>query len=624
MNVQLLELVIWPLNSEKEKRVIKFSPGKLNIIHGASQTGKSAIVPIIDYCLCSSRNNIPVGVIREKSSWFGIKLQIDNNVMIFARENKDGGSGKLYFNYDKDAEFPHIPFVNETDTNGLKAKVNNILGIPFFEIDEEIYRPSFRDLVAFNFQPQNIIANPNCLLYKSDISKYRLRLRNIFNFAIGVETAETLGKKQLKILYEQELEILRKEKKEKQEFIFNETMKQQDLILKAIGYGLLKKDEVILNDQQSILYNLEKLTNMSFSELSLTSLGNEMIVTKFIELDNKLQPLYTELRELQKKYNSIKEFVELEQKYLNNMKVKRQRLNLALFIREFCLTNVQDCSIIEDLDLICNKIEVLETEIRKNTPSKNSRYERELIKTDQKILEINEKINSLIKQYNNLKDINNKKSLLENFLIDIGRAKNIINLLKVDYSELDKKIIEKENEIKKNETNIDAKPVIKKILTKIEKYVPNAAEFKKIADFDTTDLTLKLWTDNDGIAYLSETGSGSNWVAYHLAAVLGFQEYFIQQNSFVFNFLVLDQPSQVYFPSAKLDKSTGMYLLEEGEDVLHVRNMYKIMNEAIEHNNSKLQIIVMDHAGKNIWENCSNKNEVAYWTKQNALIPSDW
>lgn len=401
-------------------------------------------------------------------------------------------------------------------------------------------------------------------------------------------------------------------------------MKQQDLILKAIGYGLLKKDEVILNDQQSILYNLEKLTNMSFSELSLTSLGNEMIVTKFIELDNKLQPLYTELRELQKKYNSIKEFVELEQKYLNNMKVKRQRLNLALFIREFCLTNVQDCSIIEDLDLICNKIEVLETEIRKNTPSKNSRYERELIKTDQKILEINEKINSLIKQYNNLKDINNKKSLLENFLIDIGRAKNIINLLKVDYSELDKKIIEKENEIKKNETNIDAKPVIKKILTKIEKYVPNAAEFKKIADFDTTDLTLKLWTDSDGIAYLSETGSGSNWVAYHLATVLGFQEYFIQQNSFVFNFLVLDQPSQVYFPSAKLDKSTGMYLLEEGEDVLHVRNMYKIMNEAIEHNNSKLQIIVMDHAGKNIWENCSNKNEVAYWTKQNALIPSDW
>lgn len=206
-----------------------------------------------------------------------------------------------------------------------------------------------------------------------------------------------------------------------------------------------------MNDQQSILHNLEKLTNMSFSELSLTSLGNEMIVTKFIELDNKLQPLYTELRELQKKYNSIKEFVELGQKYLNNMKVKRQRLNLALFIREFCLTNVQDCSIIEDLDLICNKIEVLETEIRKNTPSKNSRYERELIKTDQKILEINEKINSLIKQYNNLRDINNKKSLLENFLIDIGRAKNIINLLKVDYSELDKKIIEKENEIKKNE-----------------------------------------------------------------------------------------------------------------------------------------------------------------------------
>ncbi len=623
MNVQLLELAIWPRNLDKEKRIIKFSPGKLNIIHGASQTGKSAIVPIIDYCLCSSRNNIPVGIIRDKSSWFGIKLQVDENKMIFVRENKIGGSGKLYFDYNKNCEFPEKPYTNEIDIDRLKVKVNDILGIPFLDLDKD-KRPSFRDLVAFNFQPQNIIANPNCLLYKSDISRYRLRLRNIFNFAIGVETSDTLEKRQLNILFEQELEKLKLEKQKKQEFIYNETMKQQDLILKAVNYGLLKKDDIILNDEQSILSSLEKLANMSFSELSLSALGNEMIVNKFIELDNKLNPLYIKLKELQKKYNSIKEFLELEQKSVENMQIKKQRLNLAAFIREFYVENVKDCSVLTDLDLICSKMEALENEIRRNTPSKNSLYKKELIKTERKILEINEEINALIMQYNSIKNIHNKKSLLENFLIDIGRAKNIVDLLTVDYSELDRRIAEKENDIKLNEININPKPAIKTIIKKMEQYVPKAAEFKKIADFDITDLTLKLHTDNDGVAYLSETGSGSNWVAYHLAAVLGFQEYFIEKRSFVFNFLVIDQPSQVYFPSAKLDKASGLYLLQEGEDVLHVRNMYKIMDKAIGNNDSKLQIIVMDHAGSDIWEKCLNKNEVAHWTKQNALIPLDW
>ena len=54
-NIQLKEVAIYSLDGTK-RRIITFETGKLNIIYGASQTGKSAIIPIIDYCLCSTTN----------------------------------------------------------------------------------------------------------------------------------------------------------------------------------------------------------------------------------------------------------------------------------------------------------------------------------------------------------------------------------------------------------------------------------------------------------------------------------------------------------------------------------------------------------------------------------------
>ncbi len=88
-NIQIEKVILWSKGEEVKIEKIDFATGKLNIIYGASQTGKSAIIPIIDYCLCSTENKIPVGVIRNKCSWFGIKLKIDDSEIIIARENRD-------------------------------------------------------------------------------------------------------------------------------------------------------------------------------------------------------------------------------------------------------------------------------------------------------------------------------------------------------------------------------------------------------------------------------------------------------------------------------------------------------------------------------------------------------
>ncbi|MDD3014577.1 MAG: DUF3732 domain-containing protein [Candidatus Gastranaerophilales bacterium] len=156
-------------------------------------------------------------------------------------------------------------------------------------------------------------------------------------------------------------------------------------------------------------------------------------------------------------------------------------------------------------------------------------------------------------------------------------------------------------------------------------YVPDFAEFKFIDSFDPYNLTIKIKKSPlaEGF-YLSETGSGANWVAFHIATLLGFHKHFIDKDSPVFNFLIMDQPSQVYFPKSVYNAEKEIYELKNDEDIQAVKEMFTILNKAIQDNNNKLQIIVLDHAGKDIWGEIKDVHEVDHWIDGNALIPEDW
>ena len=59
MKLKIKNIVLYPKDKSKEKRVVPFELDKVNVITGESHKGKSALVHIIDYCLgsgkCSSR-----------------------------------------------------------------------------------------------------------------------------------------------------------------------------------------------------------------------------------------------------------------------------------------------------------------------------------------------------------------------------------------------------------------------------------------------------------------------------------------------------------------------------------------------------------------------------------------
>jgi energy-coupling factor transporter ATP-binding protein EcfA2 len=108
MRLTILKIILWPKDSTLEPRVIPFLPDKVNIITGESGSGKSTLTWIIDYCLGSEKCSIPVGLIRDLTSWFGLHLQLANTEMIVARRNPGDQqtTGDLYWDEGLDLSVP--------------------------------------------------------------------------------------------------------------------------------------------------------------------------------------------------------------------------------------------------------------------------------------------------------------------------------------------------------------------------------------------------------------------------------------------------------------------------------------------------------------------------------------
>jgi hypothetical protein len=148
-------------------------------------------------------------------------------------------------------------------------------------------------------------------------------------------------------------------------------------------------------------------------------------------------------------------------------------------------------------------------------------------------------------------------------------------------------------------------------------------------EFLIKDLTISVKSSSGRTDYLWEIGSGSNWLAYHISVTLGFQLFFNNQDhSSVPNFIVYDQPSQVYFPKKLAIKDDQKDLdpkLENDEDQIAVKKIFKTMSEALRVSKNSIQIIVLEHADSSIWGDIENAHEVCEWRGENKkLIPEEW
>lgn len=311
MNCRIERIIVFTANREKNE--VPFNNG-LNIISGVSQTGKSAIIEIIDYCLASTVSSIPKGVLEDNSVLYSIILDIGENYIVLARRpyyfeiREQIGKCRMFFKVESKKDFNckeisyeyfeknSYSFISIDD---VKKEIEKFFNIPVYKQaiyeDNEVKteRVSMRNMVSFLFQHQNLVANKFALFYRFDDSIKRRKTIMQFPVFLGLVDQKYYKLLQLKESKQKELKKLEKEKRLDEEF--NEKIKVRirddiqeyykligkDIDDNKIEYILLNKDSIdslLIEDidvEESLIYYRQEEEKLKIINSKLYILENQ-------------------------------------------------------------------------------------------------------------------------------------------------------------------------------------------------------------------------------------------------------------------------------------------------------------------------------------------------------------
>ena len=656
MKFQLLKLVIWPKSENFPPKIITFEPEKVNVITGVSRTGKSAIIPIIDYCLASSDCFIPIDVIRDYVSWYGVVFQTETEEILISRKVPDGNivSNDFYLSRGSVVSIPtKINEANEK-VNGIKNILNTISSVPYFSLEGEDTikgyqaRLGFRDLMALVFQTQDIVANQNILFYKTHKHEHRERLRNWFPFILGAEDINILEARQRLQVVEKRLNKLRREFDKEKSVSDSWMANLLGHINVAKEYGLYGGDISDVATPEDLLlaanYILEHIAEYSQTEMKDVKHSNEEILA----LEFEEEQLSTKIGVAKKRFNDVKRLKSGLKDYGNSVRKRVDRLHISQWLENIA-SESQECPVCgnsehpnstAELAKISSAFKISETELKNvvEVPTSFSREEGRIK------LELEDLLDQK-KKYQNRFDLllardkkaQEKFQRRKNMFIFLGHLKASMERFESlgDGSEFQTEIASLEKEYDHLIKLVDSKGVQRKVdgaTLKISQAILNhfktldiESKYRKIAPkFNVKDLNISVMSSDDNWHFLAEVGSASNWVSFHLSLMCSLQEYFLEQNtSCVPSFVIFDQPSQVYFPKIKRD-DVDNDLQYEDEDVSAVKSMFKTLAKSVLDNEGAWQCIVLDHADGDIYGDIKGVHEVANWRNGEKLIPEEW
>jgi hypothetical protein len=250
MKYNIEKIILWLKNGKK--RELKFEPNKVNVITGDSNTGKTAILEIIDYCYFASKSTISESIINENISWYGLKININDKKYTIGRKALFEGNVSNEYYFSSTGEIPETaPESNNTQEN-IKSLIETE-----FSIDKSVSFPigygsnnikvgskiSLRYFLMFNTISQDLITNSQGTFFdKQNDSRYRDALPRIFDIATGIEKIENILKKEKRAELENKLIKLKRKDTEiskKSEYFQRE---QKALVRKAKEFSLINPD----------------------------------------------------------------------------------------------------------------------------------------------------------------------------------------------------------------------------------------------------------------------------------------------------------------------------------------------------------------------------------------------
>lgn len=642
MKSYIKDIVIF--NKNGEKRVVPLEQG-VNIITGESKTGKSALVEIIDYCLCSTRCTIPKGKITEFAYLYSLVMAIGDNTYVIARYNWNNG-GKMHFIKEKEdfelekLELSYFMEKSQLLCKDVKDEIEYALGLLITNMakdaEQQGKKASLRNMVSYLFQHQNLMASKFALFYRfSDFYKRKDVIDQFPVFAGMISQEYYSDLIQLNTLKDQ---LKQKYKKQKANEKSTAYIKERLSTLLLDYFALLEQDF----DENISVQKMLKIAS-DLPEFDDTQLyGESKITERYSELNDELEDLRNKEREILLKIHDIDSASGTGSSFVHMLKDLKQQTSVAGIETDqyTCPLCGHECQEITENDSkLIEATEWLDSELRiteKYTADFSEdvrKLREEHSKIDEKIKDVWKQIKTIEQKFISTKELASKKEKVNyakariELYIEMSRS-GIFEDVDKDIEKLKEKISILEEKIRGFDVNkkmIKAEAFLSDNMNHLSQTLDFEEEYRPInLNFGLTDGSFDIYQHqkNNEIVHLYEMGSGANWVSCHIALFLSFLHYFAgQENSPMLLTMFFDQPSQVYFPQGD-DKNDVI----TQADLKAVNKMYTtIFDEMklIEKETGILpQIIIVDHVDGNNLECKGEFNEYVRcnWRNGKALI----
>jgi Protein of unknown function (DUF3732) len=632
--MQILNIVLY--RHTGETREVTFRKNQLNIITGAPDRGKTAVLQILEYVLGATQCTIPFKI-RINVAWFAVTVAIGDNKIFIARKSPDASpsaNSEIYYDLGVQVEIPALKALHgNMNPENLAVFLGNAIGITEnIQGGTRTVPATIRHALVFSFQGQSEIANEHFLFHRQSDYWLTQDLKAVFPYFTGASQEDAIGIRRELIRIRRRLKLWEKEKLEAERIASASTPRAYSLAAEAQTVGLISDRELPTNNHRELLNILAPVMTWSPTR---ESPQKDAAIDR---LQHERSTLLSELRSVREQLNTANSYVNDHVFFSAEANLQSRRLETISVFEgtatadacPFCrsslgpeatqTTQLRDA--IVQLRAELGAVERNRSSVEEMVTKLESR-EAEL----RNQLELNKSaLNSLLGQLQNLaagRDLDILRAQI------VGRVQLYLetahSLERGSDEEMETlKGRAKELEQKLGDENIaltlDAQLQI--ISREIER---NAARLELA--FSTSPLRLDMETlrleaaTPRGPVRMVDFGGGSNYMGYHIAVHMALHRFFIGQARPVPRFLVLDQPTQVFYPPDLPEGSDVSVDDFADEDRMKARRLFIWLDNYLSELKS-MQVIVCDHA--DIQEPWFQARVVNKWRGRDALVPYEW
>lgn len=640
------------------RRDLPFETEGLNIITGLASTGKSSLSDIVEYCMGEADCKIAEGFIREKVSWFAVTFQFPGQQVFVAKPNPKPGRVQCSLAMLLRGAQIKTPDFKDLAHNGgdelVQQVLSSMLGIPEAKtaVPESNSRVSYsvnvKHTTYYLFQKQGLVASKELLFYRQSEEHLPQAIRDTFAVLFGISQLADMETEANRRATQRELRIATKELRSAEEAEDALDTKGVGLLAEAravgIPFGSAPAEDAPegVSPARDLVASLRQVLSWRPGSTPL------MASSDMAKLQERRLSLRMQRNDVQGEIAATQRYVKGASEFESEVHEQRARLESinALprtaegawqwpFLRE------EDARMDGIAQALLGELSSLRQDLQAIGGARPRLDQRLAALTEKssnlaaEIRHVEQSINAAVlneEKIMALEDANAQATRVQgrvSFYLETLQPSDAIDTLKLKVQRLQARL---EQIIRDAGADDDAEARMQSVLTNISSTMNSLiGEFKPFFwEFpfwlDMRDLTVVVQRPGNPVP-MKRTGGGANWLAYHMSALLAMHHYASKNGVPIPRFLMLDQPTQVYFPTQIAYEAAAGDIQRvqqtKDADLVAARHLFEILLDYTKTVVPGFQLIVTEHANfADEWFQDALVEEP--WMNPPALVPHDW